>query len=156
LVTWERGTWITLAEIVALALTLAGDGTVIALVVGLPVLAHLGYTALTSLPLGAIPGPPVGAKQLRRNQDLRTRVVGFLNEMRRVQEFAQQGEVSGRPRSEVEKDLRWATQRMMAAAAEVANVAGRLSASDTPSGSRRDSPTESHDAIIRGGKSYRA
>lgn len=131
LVTWERDTWITAAEILALGVVLlTSSGTVVALVVGLPLLAHLGYTALTSLPLGEIPGAPVGAKRLRRNQDLRSRVVGFLNEMRRVEEYAEQAEVSGRPRHEVERDLRWAKQRMMTAAAEVTKAAGRLSASE--------------------------
>lgn len=127
--TWERSTWITAVEMLGLGIVLlTSSGTAIALVVGLPLLAHLGYTALTSLPLGAIPGPPAGAKQLRRNQDLRSRIVGFLNEIRRVEEYAQQAEVLGRPRKEVEQDLRWAKQRMMAAAAEVAKVAGRPSA----------------------------
>lgn len=131
LVTWERDTWITLAEILALGVVLlTSSGTLVAVGVGLPLLAHLGYTALTSLPLGAIPGAPIGAKRLRKNQDLRSRVVGFLNEMRRVEETAEQAEVSGRPRHEVEKDLRWAKQRMMTAAAEVARVAGRPSGSE--------------------------
>lgn len=125
LVTWERGTWITLAEIVALALLIVWGGTTMVAVVGLPILAHLGYTALTSLPLGAIPSAPVGAKRLRRNQDLRSRVVGFLNEVRRVESYALQAEVGGRPLGEIEKDLHWARQRMMNAAAEVARAAGR-------------------------------
>jgi hypothetical protein len=130
LVTWERGTWITLAEIVALGLLMVAQGTAVTQLVGLAILAHLGYTALTSLPLGEIPGAPDGAKRLRRNQDLRSRVVGFLNEVRRVESYVQQAEVGGRPRGELDKDLHWARQRMMNAAAEVAKAAGRPVSAD--------------------------
>lgn len=131
LVTWERATWITLAEAVALGALIVVQGSALAHLVGLPILAHLGYTALTSLPLGEIPGAPDGAKQLRRNQDLRSRVVGFLNEVRRVEAFAQQAEVGGRPRADLEKDLHWARQRMMTAANEVAKAAGRAGPAET-------------------------
>ena len=130
LVTWERGTWITLAEVVALGVLIVAQGSSVPQLVGLAILAHLGYTALTSLPLGEIPGAPTGAKRLRRNQDLRSRVVGFLNEVRRVESYAQQAEVGGRPKRELEKDLHWARQRMMTAAAEVAKAAGRPGPAD--------------------------
>jgi hypothetical protein len=127
LATRERDTWITAAEIFALATVLLyAPGTTIRLLVGLPLLAHLGYKALTSLPMGMVPGRPPGGKE-RRNQDLRTQVVGFLNEVRRVEEYAQRAVTAGRPHEEVENNLRSAEERMMAAAAEVAKVAGRSS-----------------------------
>lgn len=94
------------------------------LFVGLPLLVHLGYTALTSLPIGSIPGRPAGA-QHRRNQDLRARVVGFLNEVRRVEEYAQRAKTAGWSAKEVQANMRAAQQRMMAAASHVAEATGR-------------------------------
>ena len=121
----DRDTWILAAEIFVLALVLFyAPGTTIRVLLGLPLLVHVGYRALTSLPLGMIPGRPPGAKE-RRNQDLRSRVVGFLNEVRRVEEYAERAQVAGRPPAEVENNLRSAEKRLMAAAAEVVKVAGR-------------------------------
>ncbi len=94
-------------------------------------LAHLGYTAMTGLPVGTIPGRPEGAARERRNLDLRSRVVGFLNEVRRVEAYAERARVSGLPPAEVERSLYSAQQRMMSAAAEVAKASGRP---PTPSG----------------------
>ena len=54
----------------------------------LPVLGHLGYRALTSLPIGQVPGRPAGMARQRRNLQLRTRVVAFLNEVRRAESYA--------------------------------------------------------------------
>lgn len=126
LVTRERATWITGAEILGLALVLfAGPGTAIRIVVGLPLLVLLGYTALTSLPMGAIPSRPTGLTQQRRNQDLRSRVVGFLNEVRRLEQYAHRAKTAGWPQSEVKDNLRSAQTRMMAAAAQVVKVTGR-------------------------------
>jgi hypothetical protein len=126
LVTRDRLTWFTAAEIVALAIVLLGGSDSVRLLFGLPLLAHLGYMALTSVPLGQIPGRPEWAKQVRRNQDLRSRVVGFLNEMRRVEDLAHHAHIGGRSPIAIEKDLITAKQRMMAAASEVVKAAGQL------------------------------
>jgi hypothetical protein len=127
LLTRERETWITGAEILGLAAVLVVTSTGwLPLLVGVPLLVHVGYKALTSLPMGQVPGRPEGSKQVRRNQDLRSWVVGFLNEMRRMESIAHQASVGGRSRKDIEKDLRWAKKRLMATAAEVAKAAGRV------------------------------
>jgi hypothetical protein len=124
LVTRERDTWITAAEIMALALVLLAGGPRVRVLGGLPLLVHLGYRALASLPLGSVPGRP-GRGRKRRNYDLRARVVGFLGEVRRVEHYVRQAELAGWSKAEVEENLRSAQARMMAAAAEVAKAAGR-------------------------------
>jgi hypothetical protein len=126
LVTRDRLTWFTGAEVLALSVVLFNASATVRLFLGLPLLAHLGYRALTSVPLGQIPGRPEWAKQVRRNQDLRSRVVGFLNEMRRVEDLAHHGYVGGRAPEVVEKDLVFAKKRMMAAASEVVRAAGQV------------------------------
>ncbi|MEX2466087.1 MAG: hypothetical protein WD995_04210 [Gemmatimonadota bacterium] len=127
LVTRERDTWILGAEVLALALLLfAAPAPLIRLWVGFPVLAHLGYRAMTSLPLGQVPGRPSGLARQRRNQHLRSRVVAFLNEVRRAENYSLQATSAGQIPGEVEANLRSAERRMMAAAAEVAKVTGRL------------------------------
>jgi len=124
LVTRERDTWITAAEIMALALVLLAGGSTVRVLGGLPLLVLLGYRALASLPLGSVPGRPERGRQ-RRNYDLRARVVGFLEEVRRVEHYVQQAELAGWSKAEVEENLRSAQARMMTAAAEVAKVTGR-------------------------------
>ena len=132
LVTRERATWISAGEILGLAGLLFFDpGATIRLFVGLPLLAHLGYTAMTSLPMGSIPGRPLGTSQQRRNPDLRSRVVGFLNEVRRVEDYAQRARTAGLPQRVIEENLRSAQRRMMAAAGQVTEVMGR--STSTPS-----------------------
>jgi hypothetical protein len=129
LVTRERDTWITGAEILVLALLLlAAPGPLVRLWIGLPILAHLGYRALTSLPLGQVPGRPVGVARQRRNQHLRTRIVAFLNEVRRAENYALRATDAGQIPAEIEENLRSAERRMMLAAGEVARVAGRFGA----------------------------
>jgi len=124
--TRERGTWITAAEVIGLGLVLfTAPGPVIRLLFGLPLLVRLGYKALTSLPMGSIPGRPEGAKQERRRYDLRARVVVFLDEVRRAEDFAQQARVAGWPKGEVEDYLRSAQRRVVNAAAQVVKVTGR-------------------------------
>jgi hypothetical protein len=125
LLTRERATWITGAETLGILLVVLTAPGGLTRLVAVALLAHVSYKALTSLPMGQIPGRPDGTKAIRRNQDLRSRVVGFLNEMRRAEDFAHQVDVGGRPRADVERHLAWARQRMMAAAAEVAKAAGR-------------------------------
>ena len=134
LVKWDRETWFTSAEIVGLALMLVAAPDTLRRVLGLPLLAHLGYRALTSLPLGRIPGRPEGAKQIRHNLDLRSRVVGFLNEMRRVEDIAHHAHLGARTPHIVERDLIYAKKRMMAAANEVVRAAGDVRMRDAAAG----------------------
>jgi hypothetical protein len=123
LVTWDRATWITGAEVVLLALLLTAASSALRLWLGLPVLGHLGYRALTSLPIGQVPGRPAGMARQRRNLQLRTRVVAFLNEVRRAESYA--ASTGGAP-GEAEANLDVARARIVAAAEEVADVAGRF------------------------------
>jgi hypothetical protein len=126
LVTRTRETWITSAEVLVLALVLyTGPGAIIRLLIGLPALVHVGYTALTGLPMRMIPGRPIGVKLERRNQDLRSSIVGFLNEVRRAEDSAQRAMVEGRPTKEVDLYRQTVGKRVMAAAAEVVKATGR-------------------------------
>ena len=127
LVTRERSAWIAAAEIVALAVLISrtADSALVQLL-GLGLLAHVGYTAITGLPMGQVPGRPQGG-QARRNLDLRAQVVAFLREVRRVDEYAQRAHVAGLPADQVEASLRAGEQRLMAAAAKVARVTRRPS-----------------------------
>lgn len=121
----EPATWITLAEVLGLGFALFATGTVLRLVVGLPLLLHLGWTALTSLPLGQVPGPPAGRDERRRNHQLRYRVVAFLNEVQRAEKYVQRAEAARLPQNEVEKNLRLAENRILDIAGEVVDVVGR-------------------------------
>lgn len=123
--TREPRTWITVAEIVALAIVLLAGGALLRPLLGLPLLVHLGWDALTSVPVGEIPGPPEGVGERRRNYHLRYRVVAFLNEVQRVEQFVQDAKQANLPREEVEKNLRSAQKRIMATAGEVAEVLGK-------------------------------
>jgi hypothetical protein len=126
LATRDRPTWIAAVETLFIGLiVLAAPEMTLARVCGLALLAHLGYSAMTSLPVGQIPGRPRSMARERRNADLRTRVVGFLNEIRRVEAYAERARVAGLPASEVERTLHTAHERMMVAAAEVVKVTGR-------------------------------
>ena len=126
LVTLDRSAWVSGAEILGLSLILlAGPPWPVRLLVGLPLLAHLGYNALTSLPLGMIPRRPDDARGHRRNQDLRSRVVGFLNDIRNIEAYAQRAAIGDLPRTEVEVTLRKAQRQMSRAAAEMVTVMGR-------------------------------
>lgn len=122
LVTRERSSWIAAAEILGLLLVLllAVDST-LARLVSFALLGHLGYTALTGLPMGEVPGRPAGG-QPRRNLDLRMQVVAFLREVRRVDEFAHRAQLAGVPSHQLEADLRAGEQRLLQAAARVAKV----------------------------------
>jgi hypothetical protein len=95
------------------------------LLLGVPVLAHLGWSALTSVPVGAVPGPPPGIGERRRNHHLRYRVVAFLNEVQRVEDFMQGAKSAGLSRHEVERNLRSAEHRLRSTAAEVVKVVGQ-------------------------------
>lgn len=125
LVTRDRGTWIAGAEILGLTVVLlmAVESSLTQLL-GFGLLAHLGYTALTGLPMGEIPGKPPGG-QTRRNLDLRTQIVAFLREVRRVDEYSQRARVASLPADQVEANLRAGEQRLMAAAARVVKLTTR-------------------------------
>jgi hypothetical protein len=86
------------------------------------------WTVARSLPLGQVPGRPVGVARQRRNQHLRTRVVAFLNEVRRAENYALRASNVNEIPGELEENLRSAERRMMVAASEVARVAGRFGA----------------------------
>jgi hypothetical protein len=125
LVTRERNTWITAAEMLALGLVLLMDaGTTVRLLFGVPLLLHVGYKAMTSLPMGLVPGRPERG-QHRRRYDLRARVVRFLDEVKRAEDFMHHAEVAGMPDDEVEQRLFAARRRAMAAAQEVVRATGR-------------------------------
>jgi hypothetical protein len=129
LVARERTVWVAAAEAVALAsLILVGPESTVGRLFGLALLGHLAYRAVTGLPMGAVPSRPEGSKKVRQNQDLRTRVVGFLNEVRSVESYARRAQMAGRPDGEVRANIRAAQRRMMAAAAEVAKATGRVGA----------------------------
>jgi hypothetical protein len=124
--TTDRRTWITAIEILVLgAVLITVTGSWIALLVGGPILMHLGWSALTSVPVGAVPGPPPGLGERRRNHHLRYRVVAFLNEVQRVEEFVQSAKSAGLPRHQVERNLRSAEHRLQSTAAEVVKVVGQ-------------------------------
>jgi hypothetical protein len=126
----ERETYIVAAEVLVLALVLiTGPATWVRVLVGLPLLGHLGYHAITSLPIGALPGRPEGQTKQRRNQELRSHVAAFLHQVRRLEEYAQRAKVDGRPLREVEHNLLAAERTMMAAAADLVKAAGRSTAS---------------------------
>ncbi len=126
LVTRTRETWITSAELVVLGVILySGPGVVVRFLIGVPLLVHVGYTALTALPMGQIPGRPDGLRQTRRNQDLRSSVVGFLNEVRRAEDHAQRAMAAGHAAREVNRYRQTAGKRVIAAAVEVVKATGR-------------------------------
>lgn len=125
LATRERVTWFTAAEILGLGiLLLAPSGPGVRMLFGLPLLVHIGYKALTSLPMGSVPGRPERG-QSRRHYDLRARVVRFLDEVKRVEDYAHHAELSGLPRRDFEEFLFTGQRRVMAAAKEVAKQTGR-------------------------------
>lgn len=136
LLTRERSTWFLGAEILGLLFIVTTVPSAVLRFVGLCLLIHLGYRVLTSLWIGSIPGRPVGSKLERRNQELRSSVIGFLNEVRRVEDYAQRARAGGLPTSKLEKDLRIAERRVMQAAAGVAKTAGRYV--DPPSSEDED------------------
>lgn len=134
LATRERDTWITGAEVLGLALILwAGPVGWIRLLVGLPLLAHVGYRAVTSLPMGAVPRRPERG-QARHHYDLRARVVRFLDEVRRAEDFADRARVGGSCESDLKQQLWAARKRVMGAAAEVAKATGRADEADPVTG----------------------
>lgn len=139
LMTRERSTWFLGAEVLGLLLIVTTVPGSILRFVGFGLVAHLGYRVLTSLWIGSMPGRPVGTKLERRNQELRSSVIGFLNEVRRVEDYAQRARAGGLPISELERDLRVAERRVMQAAAAVAKTAGRH-VEPAPAGGDEETP----------------
>ena len=121
----DRWTWIAGAETLGLALILViGIDSWMVRLLGVALLAHLGYSAVTSLPMGEVPRrPPTG--QHRRNLELRASVTTFLREVRRLEEYAQRARLSGWSRTEIEANLDAAERKMAAVASEVAKTARR-------------------------------
>ncbi|MFP3947683.1 MAG: hypothetical protein ACLFWG_03050 [Longimicrobiales bacterium] len=105
---------------------LASPGRVVTFFVGLPLLLHLGYQAVTSLPAGRIPGRPSGRAEKRRNYRLRARVRSFLTEVQRAETYVQRARAGKLPRSEVKRNLHVAEKRIMASAQEVVRATGRM------------------------------
>jgi hypothetical protein len=134
----DRWTWIAAAEMLGLAvlLTMAVESS-IARLLGFALLGHLGYSALTGLPMGEIPGRPRGGQQ-RRNLDLRAKVVVFLREIRRLEEYVQRARLSGWSHTEIQTNLQASEQRMIAAAADVAKVARRTALEPPDTGALPD------------------
>ena len=125
LATRDRETWIALAEILVLAVLLTvAVQSFIAQAMGFAILAHLGYTAMTGLPIRAIPGRPPGG-QPRRNLDLRAQIAAFLREVRRVDAHSQRALITGLTKTEIDAQLRQGEQRVMAAAVRVARETRR-------------------------------
>jgi hypothetical protein len=125
MMTRERRTWLTGAQVLVLGLIVVSAPTApVRLLIGLPLVVYLGYQALTSLPLGLVPRRKEGGVH-RRRYDLRSRVVRFLDEVRRVEDYADRARISGLKEQDVEEYLNVAQRRVMSAAASVAQATGR-------------------------------
>lgn len=120
----DRAAWIALSETLMLVYLLWYPGVLLRLIVGLPLLLHLGYTGMTALPMGMIPRRPEGSKQERRNQDLRSWVVRFLNEVKELEDYMWRARSSDSSPAEVSEKLRLGRQRVMAAATQVSKTIG--------------------------------
>ena len=129
----DRATWIASAEAAVLGLILvSGPGKWVRLLIGVPVLVHLAYTTMTSLPMGQIATRPEGVNRVRQNQDLRTCVVGFLNEVRRVEDYANRARTAGLPTEAVDQSLERGQRRIMVAAKQVAKFTGQAVPDQVP------------------------
>lgn len=118
----ETRTWITFGEVAALGVLLLFElPTAIRVIVGVPLLLHLGWSVLTSVPAGKIPGPPPGVGERRRNHQLRYRVVQFLNELQRLEAYTLQGDDGTVPKRELEK----AEERLQSVVTEAVRSVGR-------------------------------
>lgn len=123
--TRERRTLWTALEALALGLiVVAAPSAPVRLLVGLPIVVHLGYLALTSLPMGLVPRRRERGVA-RRRYDLRTRIVRLLDEVKRVEDYVGRARIAGLPEDDVEDYLHTAQRRVMTAAAAVAQASGR-------------------------------
>ena len=122
----KHRTWVTTAETLALvAILVAVPSTLLRVLLGIPIVLHLGWSVMTSVPVGGVPGPPPGVGERRRNHRLRYRVVEFLREVKRLEAFARQANGRGSSDPDVEKNVRGAEQRLHDVVAEIIRVAGR-------------------------------
>jgi len=122
----ERGTIITIAEVTALIVLLLLDPPSTArILVGIPLVLHLGWSAATSLPIGRVPGPPPGVGERRRKHLLRYQVVAFLNQVQQVESLVEERNGSTKPRRSVEQELEVAENRLKEIAGDIVKVAGR-------------------------------
>lgn len=119
-------TALTVLEVLALAaVLLLAPSPALRVVLGLPLILHLGWRVISSVPVGGIPGPPPGVGERRRNHRLRYRVVEFLREVKRIEAYARQaGDGAVAPR-EVESNLRGAERRLHDIIGEMIRVAGQ-------------------------------
>lgn len=122
----DRAAWIALSETLMLVYLMWHPSVLFRMIVGLPLLLHLGYTGMTALPMGMIPRRPEGSKQERRNQNLRSWVVRFLNEVKELEDYMWRARSSDSSPAEVSEKLRLGRQRVMAAATQVAKTVGSV------------------------------
>jgi hypothetical protein len=119
-------TWLTLLEAGAIAaLLLLAPAPALRVLLGLPLLAHLAWTVLTSVPVGRIPGPPPGVGERRRNHRLRYRVVEFLREVKRLEAYARRAPEAKVPRAEVDREFKATEERLRHIVSEILRVAGQ-------------------------------
>jgi hypothetical protein len=122
----ERGTMITIAEVAVLVVLLLLDAPSTArILVGIPLVLHLGWSAVTSLPIGRVPGPPPGVGERRRKHLLRYQVVAFLDYVQKVESLVEERNGSTKPRRSVERELEAAEHRLKEIAGDIVKVAGR-------------------------------
>jgi hypothetical protein len=62
----KHRTWVTTAETLALvAILVAVPSTLLRVLLGIPIVLHLGWSVMTSVPVGGVPGPPPGVGERR-------------------------------------------------------------------------------------------
>lgn len=121
----EKRTWITMLEVLALGgLLLFAPSAAVRVLLGVPLLIHLAWGVLASVPVGGIPGPPPGVQERRRNHRLRYRVVEFLREVKRIEAYARQANGGRAAPRDLERNLRGGEQRLHEIVAEIMRVAG--------------------------------
>jgi hypothetical protein len=124
--TTEKRTWVTAGEVLALAGLLAfAPPTLFSMLLGLPLALHLGWSVLTSVPIGAIPGPPPGIGERRQNHQLRYRVVEFTREVQRLEAYARRLDGNTTPPKQLARDLRKAEERLHNVVSEAVRAVGQ-------------------------------
>ena len=88
-------------------------------------MAQLAWTAFARATPEVPSDGSQGAAGVRKNDYLRTSVVGLLAEVRRVEDYAQRARGAGLSSETVELSLERGERRIMAAASLVAKVTGR-------------------------------
>lgn len=121
----ETRTWITTVEVLALsALLLFAPSPLLRVALGIPIALHLGWSVISGMPTGGIPGPPPGVGERRRNHRLRYRVAEFLREVKRLDAFARQA-TDERSAQTAERAVRGTEQRLRDIVGEIVRVAGQ-------------------------------